>query len=153
MQVVGVWNPRYLTSFYRESGEDEGRVPSWLVHSNLRAFCWFSSMLFIFHILFSLFILLTNAFKWPSGRRAGMQPLGPGFDSQVHPIFVSIFHNIIMCRHSKVFHHIPQTIRRKVATCLNLMAMRCWPWRSLVNHALDKSESQTGMCASWASVC
>ena len=41
--------------------------------------------IYLFHILYLLIIIITNAGKWLSGWCAGCVSLGPGFDSQVHP--------------------------------------------------------------------
>ena len=54
----------------------------WTIQNYAR-FCLFFSILLIFHILYSLVIIITKASKWWSGWYAGWWSLGPGFESQV----------------------------------------------------------------------
>ena len=84
----GFKTPAILFYILQKKEEDEGRGISWLVNSNLRVF---SSMVIAFHIIFLLVIMFTNAFEWRSGWRHCWQALGPGFDSQVPHIILSIF--------------------------------------------------------------
>ena len=62
-----------------------------------RSFFFCFSIWLIFLILYLFLISLPKAFKWLSGWRAGCVPLGPGFDSQVPHIIVSIFSNMFIC--------------------------------------------------------
>ena len=108
-----------------------------------RAILLLSKHMDCFQILYLLFILLTNAFSWPSGRRAGMQPLGPGFDSQVHPIFVHIFHNLIICRFPTASYHALPATSCHVSHNTNPMVKKWMTTMLLVKASVDNSRKST----------
>ena len=73
-------------------------------HSNMaRAFC-VPSIVIIFHILFLLVIMFTNAHHGSVGWRRVLQALGPGFDSQV-PQFPSF--NFFPGNHVQALKQLP----------------------------------------------
>ena len=116
----------------------------WLVHSNItRAFWLFSSMIFVFHILFLLIIMITGTNAWFSGKWGGRSLLGPEFDSQVHQNFYIVLFNMITCRFSNASYHALPAVARQVATKVNPKARDGGSWCSSVNYTMDNSKSQT----------
>ena len=90
-RLWGLKTPTIWFLFYRKKEEDDWRVELWLEYSNnARDLICFQHNV-CFYILYSLSTILTKHAAWCGGWWSVWQPLGPGFDSQVHPIFVSIF--------------------------------------------------------------
>ena len=89
-------------------------------------------------------IIISKACKWCSGWCVGLEPLGPGFESQVPQNIYSIFLHIFMCSTPRVIHHTPQRSTRQVASGQDPVAKVEGPPYSLVSACIANSESQQG---------
>ena len=111
LQVVGVKNPRYLTLFYRESEEDEGRVSSWLDDSKYaRDFVCFQHMWLFLYIIFVSYSYnkACKLVEWLArcSVSVGTWVRFPGPPKTHYVIFLHVF----ACRLPREFHHMPSNI-------------------------------------------
>ena len=102
------------------------------------------SALILYYVFF--LIIITNVHEWCSGWQRVWWSLGPGFDSQVPQMLISIFSHILVCRQREATHHKPHIRRAKCPSEADPKAKRGSTPYSWSASAPFNPESQRALC-------